>query len=174
MFYRPVDSFSRVPIKVIQWVMRKKAIPDVLIGSMMSLCDGARTRFRVDSELSCEFEFEMGMHQGSVLSPFLFAVEVDVVTTVIRESTLSELYADILVLMSETIYGIRSKIRKWMEALESNGFKVSLGKTKVMVCLWIRKHGLSKSNVYQCWICSLIVKAYSYCVISESTVLVLE
>ena len=37
----------------------------------------------------------MGMHQGSVLSPFLFAVVIDVVTEVAREDELSELlFAD--------------------------------------------------------------------------------
>ena len=46
----------------------------------MSLYEGAKTRVRVDSELSEEFEVKVGMHQGSVLSPFLFAVMVDVVT----------------------------------------------------------------------------------------------
>ena len=35
---------------------------------------------RVDSELSEEFEVKAGMHQGSVLQPFLFAVMIDVVT----------------------------------------------------------------------------------------------
>ena len=40
----------------------------------------------------------------SVLSPFLFVVVVDVVTEFAREGALSELlYADDLVLMSETI-----------------------------------------------------------------------
>ena len=33
----------------------------------------------------------MGKHQGSVLSPFLFAVVVDVVTEFAREDALSEL-----------------------------------------------------------------------------------
>ena len=37
-------------------------------------------RVRVDSELSEEFEVMMEMHKASVLSPFLFAVVVDIVT----------------------------------------------------------------------------------------------
>ena len=47
-------------------------------------------RVRVDSELSEESMVKVGMHQGSVLPPFLFAVVVDVVTEFDRESALSE------------------------------------------------------------------------------------
>ena len=58
----------------------------------------------MDSELSEEFEVKVGMHQGSVLSPFIVAVVVDVVTDFVREGELSELLcADDLVLMSETM-----------------------------------------------------------------------
>ena len=64
---------------------------------------GAESRVGVDSELSEEFEVKVWMHQGSVLPPFLFAVVVDV-TEFAREGALGELlYADDLVLMSESI-----------------------------------------------------------------------
>ena len=50
------------------------------------------------------------------------------------EVALSELlYADDLVLMSETVDGLRDKILKWKEAFESKGLKVNIGKTKVTV-----------------------------------------
>ena len=76
----------------------------------------------------------MRMHQGSVLSPFLFAVVVDVVTEFVRQGALSELlYTDDLVLISETIEGLRSKFIKWQEAFESKGFKINLGKANIMV-----------------------------------------
>ena len=39
------------------------------------------------------------------------------------------LYADDLVVMSETIEGLMSKFLKWKEAFESKGLKVNLGKT---------------------------------------------
>ena len=50
--------------------MREK----VLDRSVLSLYEGANTKVSMDSELSDEFEAEVGMHQGSMLSPFLFAV----------------------------------------------------------------------------------------------------
>ena len=52
-----------------------------------------------------------------MLSPFLFAVVVHVVTVFAREGALSELlYTGDLDLMSETIEGIRNKFLKWKEA----------------------------------------------------------
>ena len=64
----------------------------------------------MDSELSEEYDVKVGMHQGSILSPILFAVVVDVVTEFSRDCVLSEfLYVDDLVLMSETIEGLRNK-----------------------------------------------------------------
>ena len=102
------------------------------------------------------------MHQGSVFSPFLFAVLVDVVTELTRVGVLGELlYADDLVLMSETIEGLKNKFLKWKEAFESKGLKVNLGKTKVMVSGGIIKDGMSKSKDDLCGVCSLRVKANS-------------
>ena len=103
-------AFDRVPRKVLDWAMSKKEIPEVLVRSLMSLYEGAKKSVRVESELSKEFEVKVGMHQGSVLSPFLFALVVDVVTEFTREGALSELlYAYDVVLMSETIEGLRNK-----------------------------------------------------------------
>ena len=75
----------------------------MLVGSVMSLFEGAKTMVGVDSELSEEFEVKVGMYQGSVLLPFLLALVV-VVTEFARAGALSEvLYAVDLVLTSETI-----------------------------------------------------------------------
>ena len=55
-----------------------------LVRSVLRLYEGEKTRVRVDSELSEEFEVKVWMNQGSVLSPFLFAVVVDVATEFAR------------------------------------------------------------------------------------------
>ena len=64
----------------------------------------------------------------------VFAIVVDVVTERAREGLMYEmLYADVLVLVSETMEGLREKFWKWKEAFESKGLKVNLGKTKVVM-----------------------------------------
>ena len=77
---------------MLEWAMRKKGIPEILVRSVMSLYEGANTMVRMDYELSKEFGVKVGMHQGSELSLFLFAVVVDIVTEFAREGALSELF----------------------------------------------------------------------------------
>ena len=54
-------AFDCVPRNVLEWAMRKKEIPEVLVRSVIRLYEGAKTRVRVDCELSEESEVNMGM-----------------------------------------------------------------------------------------------------------------
>ena len=60
-----------------------------MVWAAMSLYDGAKTRVRVGSAYSEEFEVKFGVHQGSVLSPLLFAIVVDVVTVSARRGVVN-------------------------------------------------------------------------------------
>ena len=77
-------SSDRVPRKVLEWAMRKKETPEVLVRSVMILYEGANTRVRVHFELSEEYEAKVGMRQGYALSHF-FAVVVDYVTELVSQ-----------------------------------------------------------------------------------------
>ena len=59
--------------------MRKKGLSEVIVRAVMSFYDGAKTRVRVGSAYLEEFEVKVGVHQGSMLSPLLFAIFVDVI-----------------------------------------------------------------------------------------------
>ena len=48
-------AFDRVPRKVLDWSLRNKEIPEVLVISVWSLYEGAKTTVREDSESSEEF-----------------------------------------------------------------------------------------------------------------------
>ena len=127
-------AFDRVPRKVMERALRKKGLAEVLVQVVMSLYEGSRTKVRVGSWTSDEFGVRVGVHQGSVLSPLIFAIVVDVVTEHAREGLLNEiLYADDLVLMSESLEDLRERFQWWRRALEGKGLKVNVGKTKMMV-----------------------------------------
>ena len=84
--------------------MRKKGLSEIIVRAVISLYDGAKTSVRLGSAYSEEFHVKVGIHQGSVLSPLLFAIAVDVITENTRMGVVNELlYADDLVIMSETL-----------------------------------------------------------------------
>ena len=55
---------------------------------MMSLYKGVKTKVKVGTHLSVEFEANVGVYQGSPLSPLLFAIVMDVVAIEIKGGTL--------------------------------------------------------------------------------------
>ena len=81
-----------------------------------------------------ELEVNVGVQGGSVLSPQLFAIEVDVARDEIKEGMLQEiLYADDIVLIAERMAELQETFHGWKSALESKGLMVNRMKTKVTV-----------------------------------------
>ena len=114
-------AFDRVPRKVMEWAMRKKDLPEVIVRAVISLYYGAKTKVRVGSELSQELLVQVGVDQGSVLSPLPFEIAVDVISENAREGLMNEiLYSGDLVLMSESMENLK-KFLKWKEALKARG-----------------------------------------------------
>lgn len=77
LFYVFVDlekTFNLVPQKVTWWVLKIKGDPENLVHGIMSLYNDCKTAVSVDGELSESFVVQVGVHQGSVLSPLLFIV----------------------------------------------------------------------------------------------------
>ena len=127
-------AFDRVPRSVIAWALRKKGVNERLVEAVMQLYDGAKTRVKVGRGMSEAFDVGVGLHQGSVLSPFLFAIVIDCVCGGVMEGLLFEiLYADDLVLMADSMGELQAKFDSWKSAFEGKGLRVNLGKTKVMV-----------------------------------------
>ena len=113
-------AFDGVPRRVMQWALRNKGLPEILVKAVMSLYEGSKTKIKVGSEFSEEFHVAVGIHQGPVLSCLLFAIVVDVMTENAREGLMKEVfYADDLVLMSEMMEGLKERFLKWRKVLES-------------------------------------------------------
>ena len=120
-------AFDRVPRRVIKRAMRKKRLAEILVKAVMSLYKRTETKVRVGSRLPEEFSVKVGVHQGSVLSPLLFAMVIDEVTENARKGWMKQhLYADDLVLMGETTEELRENFDEWREAFETKEMRVNL------------------------------------------------
>ena len=67
-----------------------------------TLYTNIETSVKVEYTRSESFDVKVGVHQGSILSPHLFALVMDEVTKNIREGVVKEmLYADDIVLVGD-------------------------------------------------------------------------
>ena len=108
---------------------------------------------RVGYAYSEEFEVKISVHQGSsALSPLLFAIVFEIISEKARRNVVDELlYGDDFVLMSEILEDLKERFWNYKDTLESEGLKVNIRKTKVMVSG--SEGELFKSKVDPCGVC---------------------
>jgi len=61
-----------VPREVTRWAPRKAGVEEWLVNAVMAMYEGAQTVRTTEGD-SKAFDVKVGLHQGSVLSPLLFA-----------------------------------------------------------------------------------------------------
>ena len=60
--------------------MRKSGIVEIYVQLVQDMYEGSETMVRCAVETTERFKVKVGLHQGSTLSPFLFAVIMDRLT----------------------------------------------------------------------------------------------
>ena len=97
----------------------------------MSMYTGAKTGVRTVYGDSKGFEVKVGMHQGSALSPLLFVIVMEAISTEFRVALPWELlYADDLAVIAETEKELIKRLNEWEHNMESKGMRVNMNKTK--------------------------------------------
>ncbi|GJY42718.1 zinc finger, CCHC-type containing protein [Tanacetum coccineum] len=110
-------------------------MPRRYIRVIKDMYDGAKTLVRTLIEHIELFPVEVGIHQGSAISPYLFALILDELLRGIQEDIpWCLIFADDIVLVSESAKGLNNRIKNWREALEDNNLRVSREKTKYLKC----------------------------------------
>ena len=127
-------AFDRVPRKVLWWAMRTLGIPESIVRVVQAMYNNARSKVRVGSKCSEEFEVGVGVHQGSVLSPLLFIIVLEALSKDHRIGVPWELlFADDLVIVDTSLERLIERVLEWKNGLESKGLRVNMSKTKFMV-----------------------------------------
>ena len=89
---------------------------------------------RIAAGLIEEFKVGVGLHQGSALSPFLFAIIMDKLTEDIRkDAPWDMLFADDIMLSRQNHRELEDDLEIWRNALNRRGLKVSRSKTEYLM-----------------------------------------
>ncbi|KAK3534036.1 hypothetical protein QTP86_000631 [Hemibagrus guttatus] len=122
-----------VPREELWYCMRKSGVAEKYVRVVQDMYERSRTVVRCAVGQTEEFKVEVGLHQGSALSPFLFAIVMDRLSEEVRqESPWTMMFADDIVICSESREQVEENLERWRFALERRGMKVSRSKTEYM------------------------------------------
>ena len=77
-------TYDKVPSNVMWWALEKHKVPTKYITLIKDMYKDVTTFVRTCDGDTSDFPIKIGLHQGSALSPYLFALVMDEVT---REGT---------------------------------------------------------------------------------------
>ncbi|KAK3557179.1 hypothetical protein QTP70_024693 [Hemibagrus guttatus] len=127
------NAYDRVPREELWYCMRKSGVAEKYVRVVQDMYERSRTVVRCAVGQTEEFKVEVGLHQGSALSPFLFAIVMDQLSEEVRqESPWTMMFADDIVICSENREQVEENLDRWRLALEGRGMKVSRSKTEYM------------------------------------------
>ncbi|KAK3563935.1 hypothetical protein QTP86_006208 [Hemibagrus guttatus] len=126
-------AYDRVPREELWYCMRKSGVAEKYVRVVQDMYERSRTVVRCAVGQTEEFKVEVGLHQGSALSPFLFAIVMDQLSEEVRqESPWTMMFADDIVICNESREQVEENLERWRFALERRGMKVSRSKTQYM------------------------------------------
>ena len=128
-------AYDKIPRNVMWWALDRHKVPTKYVALIKDMYNNVMTRVRTSDGDTDDFPIKIGLHQGSALSPYLFALVMDEVTRDIQgDIPWCMLFADDVVLVDESRAGVNRKLELWRQTLESKGFRLSRTKTEYMRC----------------------------------------
>ena len=132
-------AYDKVPREEVWYCMRKSGLAEKYVRIVQDMYDDSTTAVRCAVGVTEGFEVKVGLHQGSALSPCLFAMVMDRMADEIREEApWTMMFADDIVICSESKEQVEEKLESWRYALERRGMKVNRRKTEYM-CVDVRQ-----------------------------------
>jgi hypothetical protein len=128
-------TYNKIPRNVMWWPLKKHKVSSKYITLIKDMYDNVVTIVRISDGDTNDFPINIGLHQGSALSPYLFALVMDEVTRDIQGGIpWCILFADDLILVDESRTGVDQKLELWRRTLETKGFMLSRSKTEYIKC----------------------------------------
>jgi hypothetical protein len=104
-------AYDKITRNLMWWALDKHKVPTKYVTLIKDMYDKVVTSVRTTDGDTNVFPINIGLHQGSVLSPYLFALVIDEVTRDIQgDISWCMLFADDIVLVDESREGVNRKL----------------------------------------------------------------
>nr|GEW31881.1 retrovirus-related Pol polyprotein LINE-1 [Tanacetum cinerariifolium] len=128
-------AYNSVPRELVWRTLIDKGTPRRYLRVIRDLCEGAKTYVRTTVRNTKFFPVEVGFHQGSAISQYIFTLILDELSRGIQENIpWCMTFTDDIVLIAESAEGLNNRLESWRKALEDNGLRVSREKTEYLRC----------------------------------------
>ncbi|EYC10880.1 hypothetical protein Y032_0053g2350 [Ancylostoma ceylanicum] len=128
-------AFDRVPRELIWLSLRAHGVPEEYVRWTQLLYKDAKSSVRCAAGTSPPFEVCVGVHQGSALSPLLFILCMDTISSDLQSTTpWTLLYADDVMIAASTREELQQKVQAWKDRLEQYGMRLNVKKTEYVEC----------------------------------------
>ena len=128
-------AFDTVPRVMVMATLRWMGVPEAEVRMGEGMYHKTTARVVVGEGASEEFEINIGLRRGSVLSPLLFTAVLDLTSrkTLVKDAMKKLLYADDLALMMNGKQELQETMKEWNGLfIKKNGLKLNLEKTEVL------------------------------------------
>ena len=148
-------AFDYLVRDVIWYKLLKFGVRGKMLNIIRSMYSNVKSRIKYNNSVSDEFTCLLGVRQGESLSPFLFSMYLNDIEEFLSTNTYEGididtfkifllLYADDIVLLSETVSGLQKGLLLLEEYCDRWKLSVNVSKTKVVV---FRKGGRIRKNI---------------------------
>ncbi|GJS10701.1 aminopeptidase M1 [Tanacetum coccineum] len=107
-------DYNSIPRELVWRTLIDNGAPGRYLRVLRDMYEGAKTRVRTSVGDTEFFPVEVGLHQGSAISPYLFALILDEILRGLQEDILwCMIFADDIVLIVESAKGLNSRLEKY-------------------------------------------------------------
>ena len=126
-------TYDRIPREEIWRCSRERNVLESYTRLVQDMYQGYKTVVRSAAGESNTFGVEVGLYQGSALSPYLFLRLMDVLTEDVRKDAPgSMMFADDIVLCGDDDIDMTEYLENWRKHLEERGMRINRPKTHFM------------------------------------------
>ncbi|KAK3514046.1 hypothetical protein QTP70_002507 [Hemibagrus guttatus] len=138
--------YDRVPREELWYCMRKSGVAEKYDRVVQDMYERSRTVVSCVVGQTEEFKVEVGLHQGSALSPFLFAIVMDQLSEEVRqESPWTMMFADDIVICSESREQVEENLERWRFEKRNENLNSAYN------LVWIREGDEWKTAFHTMW-----------------------